>query len=210
MDIILGLHEQKQSQRFIALVIDKSKTGVSNFLARRNKPKKAKRLGRPPKMSSRGVRVLFKAVLKGCVTARQARDLVNSPVGVRRVQQKLSADLNMEHRKLKAKLKLSLNQKKKGLEFAKNHIGQDARFWRHVIFGDKERFCLDGLDGLAYHSSHRKMPSSIFTTRSRHRGGVMVWAGDSADGSTKLVFVPSTMNSVLCMSVLEDALMPLI
>ena len=103
----------------------------------------------------------------------------------------------MEYKKLKATSKLGTDHKKRGLEFAQNHIGEDARFWRHVIFGDEKRFCLDGPDGWAYHWSDKRMPSSMFTTRPRHGGVIMVWAGVSARESTKLVFVPSTMNSVV-------------
>ena len=205
---ILRLNSQNFSQRKIAEMVGRSKTAISNVLKGNVAKVSSKRLGRPPKISDRGVRAIFNAVRRGSVTARQARDATDSPLGVRRVQQLLKADPNMEYRKLKTAPKLTPAHKSERLVFAQKYIGEDARFWRHIIYSDEKRFCLDGPDGWAYHWHDKRMPAEVFSTRPRHGGGIMVWAGVSARGTTKLMFVTSTMDSVAYTHVLGDSLMP--
>lgn len=46
------------------------------------------------------------------------------------------------------------------------------------------------------------MSGSISTTQTRHGGGVMVSAGVPTRGSTELIFMPSTMDSILYTDIL--------
>ena len=144
------------------------------------------------------------------MTGRQVLDSAKSPVAIRRVQQVLRADPNIEYRKLKCAPVLTPAHKEKRLEFSLKYIVERARFWRHIVYSDEKRFCLDGPYGWAYHWHDKRLPVKLLSIRPRQGESVMVWAGVSARSDTEIVFVPNTMDSVKYTEVLGDALMPLI
>ena len=86
------------------------------------------------------------------------------------------------------------------------YIGDDALFWRHIVYSHEKCLCFDGPDGCAHHWHDKRMPAEVFSTYPRHGGGIMIWDGVSARVTTKLMFVTSRIDSVAYTHVLGDAL----
>ena len=76
------MNEQNNLEREMALSISDPRTLAKSFLVGQNTRKKRIRLGGLCFLTEPGERCLFKAVRKGCNTAREARDSANFSIYV--------------------------------------------------------------------------------------------------------------------------------
>ena len=101
--------------------------------------------------------------------------------------------------------------KKKRLEFAKNHLDKPLDFWRSVLFTDESKFNIHESDGKV--RVWRRVNEALKTknlkgTVKHGGGGVMVWGCMSARGLGKMVFIDGIMDHRAYIKILTENLQP--
>ena len=202
------------SQRAIAKELGRSKKAVYNHQKRLKSSKSPKKQGRKPKLSDRMMKTLIRKARTGEYSARQLVSVASNDfkvdIGVRRMQQIISEAPFMKYLKMLKAPRMSIENKKDRLKFAKDHLKKDHDFWSSVIFSDEKRFCLDGPDGNAHYWADTRLERKYFSTRARGGQGLMVWAAVSKKGKTAIVFVNGNLNAQAYISMLTDHLIPFI
>ena len=105
----------------------------------------------------------------------------------------------MKYSKRAKKPPLTLEHRHARLDFAKEHMSW-IKEWRSVLFSDEKKFNLDGSDGFYYYWHDLRDEKEVKMDRG---GGVMIWAGISASGTTNIAWVPPKMNSAVYCELLE-------
>ena len=207
---IHALSDAGFSEREVAVRVKRSKSAVHNALrARKGSPKKQK-TGPKPKISPREERRLISHVRKNRVSANEARIQLQLPVCTRTVQLILHKAEFLEYRTLKKAPKMDALCRQNRIKWCRKYIREDARFWRHVIFSDEKRWCLDGPDAERHYWSDSRIERENFSKRRMGGRSLMVWGAISARGKSKLVMVDGTLDAVQYTEIMEDALMPMI
>ena len=84
------------------------------------------------------------------------------------------------------------------LEFARDHSHWQLRHFRHILFTDESKFCLDFHDGRrrVWRQRNERFTDCCIAEHDMFGGGsVIVWAGISYDGRTDLhVVLNGTVN----------------
>ena len=136
------------SQRDIAKELGRGKKAIYNHQKRLKSPKLPKKQGRKPKLSDRMMKILIRKARSGEYSARQLVSVANNDfnvgIGIRRMQQIISEAPFMKYLKMLKAPRMTIDNKKDRLKFAKDHLKKDHDFWSSVIFSDEKRFCLDG------------------------------------------------------------------
>lgn len=91
------------------------------------------------------------------------------------------------------------------IEWAKKVSFVDARAWKRTLFTEEKRFCLDGLDSLAYLWSDKRLERGEFSKRQCGGDCTMVWVGISWKGKTSLMFGENTIDAAGYTAMLGDA-----
>jgi len=94
------------------------------------------------------------------------------------------------------------------LNFAREHRDWTYADWSKVLFSDESRFCLyspDGRERIYRRSGERFADCTVSQRHSYNGGGVMIWAGISANAHTDLHFFDRNMNADVYV---EEVLIP--
>ncbi|KAG2856843.1 hypothetical protein PC113_g11229 [Phytophthora cactorum] len=83
-----------------------------------------------------------------------------------------------------------------------------VRSWDCIIFSDEKKWNLDGPDGFQTYWRDLRRPPSQTKRRQAGDGSVMVWAGISAAGKTKLAVLHGKQNSDDYVYTLSEFLLP--
>lgn len=203
--IITTHKEYGLSNRLIATKIGRSVSVVCNFLNLGENYNTASRSGRPSLLTSRKKNIICHEARRNKLNARQIKQKLALPVGVRRVQQVLKANHNLRYTKMMKKPQLQQHHKEARLRFSRDHMAW-TREWQSVIFSDEKKFNLDGPDGFSYY--WRDLRDEKAVKMSRHSGGgsVMVWGAFGFLGKIPLMFVQPKMNGQKYREMLEYAL----
>lgn len=205
---ILAFRECGLSGHEIATRINRSKTVVYNYLKNPEKYGQQKRTGRPPSLTPRQTRaVIRRACLKKQTSNHIKRELQLS-CSSRTVRTVLNKNPNVRFSKFKSLPPLTKQHKINRINFAKKHVVFGSK-WRDVVFSDEKRFNLDGPDGMRYFWYDLRHERHIFSKRQFGGGGVMVWAGFSANGITPIVFWDKKVDSAAYQDMLAENLLPI-
>ena len=101
---------------------------------------------------------------------------------------------------------ISIVNKRKRLQWAKEHVLKDDTFWNMIIWSDKSKFNLYGADGGAkvYRRVGEEYNVKCLKATFKFCGGnVMVWGCMSASGVGKIEFIDEKMDQHLYRSILE-------
>lgn len=181
------------SNRQIAKVIGRDEKVIRNYLIDPDNYGK-NRKGSTSCVSSRQKQLLFRCASNSLLSAREMRDEIGLAVGVRRTQQLLQSNKNLEYRKLLTKPMLSKSNIEVRKQFAIDHMSWTSE-WKKIIFSDEKKFNLDGPDGWTYYWHDLRTEKKIFAQRQSGGGSVMVWGAIGYLKKLNLVFVENTMNA---------------
>lgn len=138
------------SNRKTAMIINRRRGVVGNFLRNRENYGKNYRTGRPSTISNTQKRQLIRNAANNFKSSRQLKTENNLVIGDRRVRQILSGSKYLKNKKMKRKPKLSPPNIEGRKKFALEHIHWTNQ-WRKIIFSDEKKFNVDGPDGFAYY-----------------------------------------------------------
>jgi hypothetical protein len=102
---------------------------------------------------------------------------------------------------------LSKLHKEARLEFARKYFNWKAE-WDNVIFTDEKKFNLDGPDGYRHYWHDLRKEPLMFSKRHSGGGSLMVWAGFSRKGTTKIGIVSAKSSSADYIETLSSCLLP--
>lgn len=94
------------------------------------------------------------------------------------------------------------------VNWARQELSRNPKWWHRTVFSDEKRFCLDGPDGTTYYWADERMPKRTFMKRQNGGGGVMVWGAFCTRGKLPLVFIEGGLNAVKYTDLLSDVLLP--
>lgn len=106
---------------------------------------------------------------------------------------------------------ISKKNRKKRLEFAREHVNKPQEFWDKFVFTDESKFNIFGNDGRIRVWRNPKdglNPKYTQKTVKHNGGGVMVWGCMAANGVGKLAFVDGIMDQYVYIKILEENLKP--
>ena len=110
------------------------------------------------------------------------------------------------------KLVLSRDYKSNRLNFARDYLQWQLRYWRPVLFTGESKFRLTRCDGRLHVYRRPNERYSIATVQEVSRfgdGSVMVWGGITLEEKTDLVVIPETLTAARYVDmVLSDHVVP--
>jgi len=106
---------------------------------------------------------------------------------------------------------ISETNRRKRIDFAKNHLNKDILFWKKVLFTDESKFNIFGCDGKG--KVWRKVGTQLEIKNTvptvKHGGGsVLVWGCMAASGVGNLVFIDQIMDRWAYLNILRANLQP--
>jgi transposase len=150
-----------------------------------------KRVGRKKITSQHDDRVMVRAIMTN--RRKSSKDIADdlNEAGVRVSSRTVRRRLWQAGLKAKTPRKkpfLNMVQRRKRVEWAKQHIGWTAEQWKKVIFSDESRISIFGQDGLQYvrrrtGEAHRP---ECCTPSMKHPVSVMLWGCMARDGMGRL------------------------
>lgn len=193
------------SNREIAKKLNRSRCLINNYIRKGKNYGTLKRPGRPPLVTQRQKREIKRVIHDENLSARNIKHQLDLQIGVRRLQQIMSKDLDLSYEKKLGKPLLTPRHKLARLRFAEKYRFWDYE-WKNVVFSDEKTFNLDGPDGV-----HKYWRNKHCKKANRHRrnfggGSLMVWAGISYRGTTPICFVSTKMDSDYYIDLLDNVL----
>jgi transposase len=212
---VVALIEDGRSRRYVAEALDLSVSTVQRAYARyldTNSFQRRSGSGRPRCTTDNDDRfIVLNSLRDRHRTAVQIRnnlrDIRNMNVSVDTVRRRL-AEQNLFSRKPAAVPLLTRRHRVARLNFAREHRDWTYADWSKVLFSDESRFCLyspDGRERIYRRSGERFADCTVSQRHSYNGGGVMIWAGISANAHTDLHFFDRNMNADVYV---EEVLIP--
>lgn len=104
---------------------------------------------------------------------------------------------------------LNMRQKRKRLDWVKQHAKEDHSFWKNIIFSDESNFQVPICEhGRVLRKKHEKFDPACTKKTVKFPASVMVWGCMSYNGLGKLFFVDGTINSMTYQDILAKCLIP--
>ncbi|GFX94177.1 transposable element Tc1 transposase [Trichonephila clavipes] len=177
------------------LIENKSGRGRKSILSDVAKRKVLKDIKIDPKLSAVKLAAETSRIMGRSVSAETVRNVIRHAGYSSRVARK--------------KPFISLQNHKKGLEFAKTHQLKTDNFWKKVIFGDKIKFNIFRSDGhrTVWGKPNTALDSKKLRPTVKHGGNsVMVWGCMASNGIGNLVFIDDIMDHKLYRDILNSNL----
>ena len=160
---ITALKRVGRSQREISKTLRRSKTVKSP-----NKYGTRKPTGRPEKLSPQFKKRIFCEVKKKTSsTSKILKSQIYAPCSTRTIRRHLNNE-KIKHKKRIHRLRLTMKDKEKRLEYACQYQTMNAKEWRKFVFLDEKKFNLDGSHGFQKYWHAKHFPGENY---SRHSGG---------------------------------------
>ncbi|KAG3077070.1 hypothetical protein PI124_g20162 [Phytophthora idaei] len=155
-------------------------------------------------------RLLLRTATKGDHSARQLKNELSVSASVRTIQRVLAGVDCLIYSKMDNTLPLSAEDKKAREEWAWARVfNTDAAGpWDSIIFSDEKKWNLDGPDGFQNYRRDIRRPPRQTKRRQAGGGSVMVWAGFSVAGKTKLAVLHGKQNSDDYVYTVSEYLLP--
>ena len=132
--VIVALTKENKSQRYITQYLSRCKTAVQQCFLRQKSTKSCKSRGRPVAVTKSSMRLLIRTASKEKWRAFELRNKLNLNVSVRTVQRYLSSSNYLVYRPMMKAPFLTDDHKRKRLQWAKEYVTVDARFWKKSLF----------------------------------------------------------------------------
>lgn len=196
------------SHQKIAEAVGRSRQTISRYLATPEGEKKGKRTGRPRVTSKTTDRQIVRTAIRGKLSIAETIATLNLQCSVTTTWRRLTSDTNTHFGKHQSKPPLTSSHKQARLKFATEMVSLSPSEWRNIIWSDEKKWNLDGPDGLHHYWYDLRTEKTIFPKRQQGGGGVMVWAGFSAGGSTEIAICKGRMDSAAYQGILSEYLIP--
>ncbi|KAG3179563.1 hypothetical protein PC128_g15879 [Phytophthora cactorum] len=159
---------------------------------------------------SRGAISRLRKAAKGDHSARQLKNELSLSASVRTIQRVLAGVDWLIYTKMDNALSLSAEDKKAREEWAWARIfNTDAAGpWDSIVFSDEKKWNLYGPDGFQNYWRDIRRPPRQTKRRQAGGGSVMVWAGFSTAGKTKLAVLHGKQNSDDYVYTVSEYLLP--
>ena len=131
-------------------------------------------------------------------TARNTVGTHNRRISAKTVRRRLATNQMFARRPYKGPI-LTRRHRRNRLAWANNHVGWTRQQWREVLFTDESKFNLSFADGnkRIYRRRGERFAQCCVLEHNRWvGGGIMVWAGISADQKTALHVVRGRLNAI--------------
>lgn len=205
-----------KTQQEIANILDMSKSTVGDIIRRfRNEnridfktPKP-----RPNKLSDHEKHWIHRNIvqnpkLSAPKLVSALREYNGNEVHAQTVRRALH-ERNFHGRSARKKPYISEVNRKKRLEFAKQHINKDESYWNDVIFADETKINLFGSDGrtMVLRKANEELNPKNLNSTIKHGGGsLMLWGCISAGGVGNMTFINGIMNKEMYLEILKQNL----
>ena len=215
---IVRMHESGQDSTEIADILRlKSRTVryVIQKFKERGTVAAQKRSGRPRKTDSRFDRCLKILSMKDCFkTAPKLGKEMALETGVevsnRTIQRRL-CDAGLNGCVAKKKPYISDKNRKKRLDFARQHQNWTSENWAEVLWTDESKCNMKASDGIVYvrrRVGEALNPKCLRGTVKHGGGGIMVWGSMSASGVGRLYGVQGTLRADQYLKILKYHMVP--
>ncbi|CAK9827588.1 Transposable element Tcb1 transposase [Anthophora retusa] len=214
--IIIRLHNQCKSLSEISSIVNRARSTVQSIIDRfgeRKTVSNKRRSGRPRKINEYDRRLIIRKVKQNPrITAKQiATELKNNngiDVSASTVRDYLRSS---EYHGRVARKKYFVNEtnRKKRLEFAKQHINTPIEYWNRVIFTDESKFEIFGSKKkfTVWRKKNTQFRKENLQPTIKHGGGsVLVWGCMSANGVGSLHLIEGIMNHIVYIDILKEHL----
>jgi transposase len=192
----------------IATTIKRSRNVVQNYLLLKEEYNTKKSPGRPSSLSLRDKRHIVTTASNKRVSAKQVKAELQLPQSEATIGRVLRHADTLSYDRIQRKPKLQEHHRVTRLNWAQERMSWTTQ-WRSIIFSDEKRWNLDGPDGRAHYWHDLRKEPLVLSKQTFGGGGVMVWAGFSWHGKTRIHFVSGTINSIKYQQILQECLLPL-
>jgi transposase len=207
--LIRGHLEHGMSKKDIAAKLNRSYTVVNHFCSDMDGYGIQKWYGPKPCLTERDRRRIFKEASRTGMSSEDLRKSTGVPVTSRRIRQVLNSSNMFQYVKRKSAPCLKPQHLSARLKFAKENVFLGDG-WNNIVFSDEKKFNLDGPDGWQYYWHDLTTDEEFFSKRQSGGGSIMVWAGFSSRGKTKLAFLNGKQDSSKYTATLFDTLLPFV
>ncbi len=210
---ILSMLGHGFTTRQVAVQCRVSQSTVQRLRVKHHPRAETSRGGRPKKLTLQDKRSCVRAVTSGrLATASAASKRLREETGievsdatVRRALQ----EAGLKASEKKKKPKLSANNIKARLEFARSHRHWTVEDWKRVIWSDEtkiNRFCSDGRSWCWVRDGERLQLRNVKQTVKHGGGSLMIWGCMTARGPGYICKIEGTMDQYLYKQILEEDL----
>ncbi|KAF0707113.1 hypothetical protein AaE_013767 [Aphanomyces astaci] len=208
--MVLALHKAGKSQSEMETLVGRSRKAVMHFLANRESYNVNKRKGRPPKVIPQDVQRLFRKASNALIISRELVDALQLFIKPRQVRPLLSSAPHLKYVKAKTAPLLTDQHKKNRQSWAMEKVVWTAEQWQNVVFSDDKKVQPGWPDGLKCHWHDLRKETHVLSKRQWGGGNVMVWAGFSTVGKTKLCILDGFQDSTAYIWTQPEYLLPFI
>lgn len=202
----IGLLQAGTAKRQVARILNCSRVTIQNVWRRFQQGQGLEdlpRSGRPPVTTPNQDRYIRlhharRRFTPATETARNTVGTHNRRISPQTVRRRLAANDMFARRPYKGPV-LTGRHRRNRLAWANNHVGWTRQHWREVLFTDESKFNLSFADGnkRIYRRRGERFAQCCVLEHNRWGGGgIMVWAGISADQKTALHVVRGRINAV--------------
>lgn len=176
-------------------VDNKKHTGRKRVLTVRESREIVRQAAKNPKLSAPQLAEHIASYSGKTVTAQTVRNRLH--------------EAGYKGRAIRKKPFINEKNRKKRLDFAREHVNKPVSFWKNVLFSDESKYNVFGSDGRRYvwRQKGKALEAKNMQATVKHGGGnVMVWGCMSARGVGELVIIDGIMNAEKYVEVLRGNL----
>lgn len=217
---VVVLAEEGYSSRQIAMKVGVDHSTVLRIIKKFKETGETKdkaRTGRPRKTTERDDRILKRISLNNrhltspdlLVEWNSKAGLQENSVSTRTVRRRLHS-VGLKGRRARKKPLLTNFQRRRRLDWAKEHRFWTVEQWRKVIFSDESHFCLFGGQSSQFVRRFKgeQFRPECLNVSVKHPLKVMIWSCISAAGAGRLHIVPGMMNAQEYIKTLDTRMLP--
>ncbi len=216
---IISLHKKGEGYKKISKALLISQNTVAKVVQTFKKDGTAtisqRRPGRPRKLTPHQERLLMRRVEENRhASSLQLSKEVESQTGVTISRDTIWRTLQrngMHGCRPRKKPLIKPRHKKARLEFARAHADKDEDYWDSILWSDKTKINVLGIDGFktVWRRKGEEYKEKCMVPSVKHGGGsVLMWGCMSAAGVGELHFIDDIMNSQMYCSILKEKMLP--
>lgn len=216
--LVIFHHTNGKTVREIAEILIMKRSTVGDIISRyKNEDRidSKDKTGAPKKLSIREQRNIVLKVqqnpkLSAPKLAQEVKTVFNKEVSASTIRNILRQN-GFNGRVSRKKPYVNALNRKRRVQFARNHENHDYNFWKPFIFADESKYNIFGSDGrtMVWRKTNDELnPLNIRGTVKFGGGSVMVWGCMSYYGVGPLVFIESIMDHKMYLQILRGNMRP--
>ena len=216
--LVIRMHQQGRNQQDIADTVGILQCTVSRIIRRHQETgsvSPGRSSGRTRITDHRDDRILLRMVRQN--RRESARSLsmrwgnqLGRPISRRTTNRRVTAAGYFSRRLVRCPLLIQRHRAAR-LEWARQHRNLTVQHWRHVLFSDESRVCLDPADGRLRVRRMRRQPlddEDMMPVRQGGGGSVHIWAAIHYNGKCELQILNENVNGESYRRLMEDVALP--